>query len=146
MSEILLRAWDTVRKEYLSGGKFMLAIQPGETPKPTETYLDVLNCVDMYRSRFIIERHTELYYENGKPIFEGDIVDFRRGQENLFVAMVEGQWVMCTYLQAPAYDYRSLYHYLHHDGPIEKIGNIHKHAHLLREKDFAQAGEVKQDG
>ena len=67
MREILFRAWDKVRREYLSGGEVFIAIQRGKNPKNT-FYLDILKDPDLYKDRFELEQFTGLTDKNGKKI------------------------------------------------------------------------------
>jgi hypothetical protein len=72
-NEILLRAWDKQRREYLSGGEVLIAIQPGKDPKNI-VYLDILKNPDMYKDRFELERYIGKNDKNGDRIFTGDVL------------------------------------------------------------------------
>lgn len=117
MREILFRAWDTARKEYLSGGEFLLAIQPGKRPEATRTYLDVLDSPDMYKNRFIVEQYTGLTDKNGKRIFDGDICIDVRG----FRFVVEWDSDNARFLGRGG-DY---IRYVGQEPAVVVIGNIH---------------------
>lgn len=41
--EIKYRVWDKDRKEYLSAGNVFIGIHPGERPKQSEIYLDLID-------------------------------------------------------------------------------------------------------
>lgn len=72
--EILFRAYDKYRKEYLSNGNLFITVNKGKRPNKSEIYLDEISNPDNYREKFVIEQHTGSPDKNSKKIFEGDIV------------------------------------------------------------------------
>ena len=131
MREILLRAYDKGRKEYLTYGNLFIAISKGEHPNKNEVYLDVINNPDRYKERFIIEQYTGLTDENGQKIFEGDIVKFGdiKGVINYNCGC------FCVKTNKP--DWKSRNNpaidiiFNEYPNDIEVIGNIHKNSYLL---------------
>ncbi len=81
-----------------------------------------------------IMQYTGSVDRNGKEIYEGDIVDFRRGERKLYVAFFHGCWFMCGDLMSKEIDYRNLDHYTKHDGPVVVIGNIYETPELLEKR------------
>ena len=81
MSEIGLRAYDTLRKEYLSAGQIILAIQAGRNPE-TIQYLDILKSPNAYKNRFIIEQYRGQKDKTGQKIFDGDLLNVIDGLGN----------------------------------------------------------------
>lgn len=64
---IKFRAWDKGRKEFLSAGQILLAINH----KSTDFYLDVYDekYKNVWRDRFEIQQFTEIVDKNGKEIY-----------------------------------------------------------------------------
>lgn len=121
MSEILLRAYDKGRKEYLQGGNLFIAINKGSRPSKSEIYLDEISNADKYKKRFIIERCTGLTDKNGKKIFEGDAVKvYLRDRVNFGIVIYSEESCKFAYV-----DEFNRYYLLTKGMTIEIIGNIH---------------------
>ena len=129
---IKFRAWDTVRKEYLSGGELLLAIQPGCRPETTKIYLDVLKDPDTYKNRFIFEQYTGLTDKNGKMIFEGDI--FRTTFPDC-MAVVTWDTGCARFIGYTSESERRIVYVdrvdKHNKSAIEVIGNVHDDPELI---------------
>lgn len=134
---IKFRAYDKVRKEYLSAGRVFLTINSGKNPADSVQYLDELRDPNLYADRFVIEQFSGLYDKNRKPIYEGDIIhlndeEFELEHGNGIVEFLDkdcggrpcgGLW----YVEDADEDSStntSLYD-LYQCGELEIIGNIH---------------------
>ena len=132
--EIKFRAWDKVRKEYLSGGQVLIAILKGNRPKSNPVYLDILKDADMYKDRFVLEQFTGLHDKNGKEIYEGDIIEYG-GQQYLdvFRALIKykddrfiADWHCDVF-------FRKDVHFWTTERKVQVIGNIYSNPELLKE-------------
>jgi len=125
MREIRFRTWDKVRREYLSGGRVLISVEPGKRPKNNPVYLDILTDPDFYKDRFVLEQFTGLKDKNGKDIYEGDIFITR----GLCMAVVEwekeGRFLGFTI----GGDRKIMY--INREPKVEVIGNIHDNPDLL---------------
>lgn len=129
------RAYDKVRREYLSGGQVFIAIQPGQRPKNSIIYLDTIQVPDFYKDRFIIEQFIGLNDKHGVEIYEGDIY-----KKHNYTYMVI--WTQYGFMQQTIYDDWLKKNILNREEKtwisevdcknfIEIIGNIHDNPWLL---------------
>lgn len=129
------RAYDKVRREYLSSGQVFIAIQPGQRPKNSIIYLDIIQVPDFYKDRFIIEQFTGLNDKHGVEIYEGDIY-----KKHNYTYMVI--WTQYGFMQQTIYDGWLKKNILNREEKtwisevdcknfIEIIGNIHDNPWLL---------------
>ncbi len=131
MREILFRAYDKGRKEYLSGGHLFIAINKDNRPNKSEIYLDIISNADKYKDRFTIEQYTGLTDKNGKKIFEGDIVNVNTNKDTL-CHRYEGRNLVIRFdeyhrfVASGRLEYPLCNHY-----EWEVIGNIHSNPELL---------------
>lgn len=143
MREILFRAYDKGRKEYLSDGYLFIAINKSRNPNKSEIYLDEISNADKYTERFVIEQYTGLTDKNGTKIFEGDIV---KADDYIFVvkfgkcggvANTGNYGYMGFYLEAFSESTRLHAKYGLRDDicyftDIEVIGNVHDNSELFK--------------
>lgn len=145
MREIKFRAWDKVRKEYLSAGQILISIEPGRRPERSNFYLDILKDANKYNDRFIIEQYTGLKDKNGKEIYEGDIVKYTFDLPESTYATEIGLKIRTDKIFWS--DWRSsfsvgnqlanndLFRYVRNGNRVEVIGNIYENPELLEAQD-----------
>ncbi len=128
--EIKFRAWDKDRKEFLSAGQILLAINPNKYPKSTDFYLDVYDekYKNAWRDRFEIQQFTGLFDKNAREIYEGDIVKID-GYIELFVI----KWVCDTARYGLQSNDELLYFEFGIGSRIEVVGNVYENSGLLKE-------------
>jgi uncharacterized phage protein (TIGR01671 family) len=136
MREIKFRAWDLHRKEFLSGGQAIIAIQPGRNPKNI-FYLDILKIPDGWKDRFDLQQFTGLKDKNGKEIYEGDILRWKcskSGSSKVKDYIVTIEWGLHGYqiliLDDGRWHTNKSYW---NDTDRELIGNIHENPELMEE-------------
>ena len=122
--DIKFRAWDTRRREFLSGGEVFIAIQPGKSPKNI-IYLDIIKDPDMYKDRFILQQYTGLKDKNGKEVYEGDIVKALKHNEDLFTDKVWWRSGVLWFGNWNWIEFQNIFR------SIEVIGNIYETPNLL---------------
>lgn len=136
--KIKFRTYDKERKEYLSAGKILISIEPGQRPAFGKQYLDVLQDPDKYVNRFVIEQFTGMLDKDGREIYEGDIILVRGTYSRVVLWDKVGIALMpCEYyhdktfwvmnLQHPGEDWWKLF-----ADEIEIIGNVHNNPELLK--------------
>ena len=131
MREILFRAYDKGRKEYLSDGHLFIAINKDNRPNKSEIYLDVISNADKHKDRFTIEQYTGLTDKNGNKIFEGDIVNVNTNKDAL-CHRYEGRNLVIRFdeyhrfVASGRLEYPLCNHY-----EWDVIGNIHSNPELL---------------
>ena len=136
MRELKFRAWDTERKTYdheellLAPNGDILASRWQELCEPESVY--------------IVEQYTGLKDQNGKEIYEGDIVRYVSEGEDIYLAVIkrkdedkEQSYWLTGFAYEPfatvdeeeltEEEYESL-------GGMEIIGNIHENQELLEEE------------
>lgn len=136
MRDIKFRAWDKVRKEYLSGGKILISVEPSKRPKHSYIFLDILTAPDMYRSRFVIEQYTGLCDKNGKEIYEGDIIQVKLSAgygecyawEKFKITFIDGNQLG----RFMAIDKHGVSWNIDNSNEIEVIGNIYENSELIK--------------
>ena len=69
------RVWDTLRREFLSAGQVIIAINAGRNPT-NDLYLDILDKPNKYDvvNRFIFMMATGFLDRNGREMWEGDVL------------------------------------------------------------------------
>ncbi len=131
MREILFRAYDKGRKEYLSDGHLFIAINKSRRPSKSKIYLDVISNADKYKERFVIEQYTGLIDKNGTKIFEGDIVkDGVLFGKVVYATPQDGFDGIAGFMVDDVYDGLQNYNSFWHQ--VEVIGNIHDNPELLK--------------
>ncbi len=129
MREILFRAYDKGRKEYLSDGHLFITINKDNRPNKSEVYLDVISNADKHKDRFTIEQYTGLTDKKGNKIFEGDIVKvfLKDGVETGYIRYRDAG---CRFQFIGEY---SIGYNIDNTTDFEIVGNIHDNSELLEE-------------
>ena len=153
MRELKFRAWDKEKKKYLlpeEQGFVILPTKPsfGVTiPFQSEYYpnetLDI-DCVDwadadLLMGRYELEQYTGLKDENGKEIYEGDIVAFSIPHFDKSTFGYDGETdlvgkIIFDYDRFGIEDKDGVYYELYFAEQGEVIGNIHENEELLETK------------
>ena len=129
MREIKFRAWDKVRKEFLSAGNLFISVNPRRNPKSSDIYLDVIKDPNQYNHRFEIMQYTGLKDKNGKEIYEGDIVKDDSGLFGNVVYSSEEYDGIAGFMVFDVYDgLQNVDGFWH---LVEVIGNIYENPELL---------------
>lgn len=125
--ELKFRAWDKIRKEFLSNGNLFITINTGNKPEKSELYLDVTMPPD-YTDRFILMQYTGLKDKGGegKEMYHKDLIinKSRNGAKPHLIEWSDkfGMWVGAY----KGFEY-SIAQELHE---IEVIGNIYENPKL----------------
>lgn len=141
MREILFRAYDKGRKEYLSDGYLFIAINKSRNPNKSEIYLDEISNPDKYTERFVIEQYTGLTDKNGTKIFEGDIVKTKKYGKIIGHSNVNGFDIFVVIYESAMFRLENTHRAFNLVGKCGKgidyeiIGNVHDNPELLEVED-----------
>jgi uncharacterized phage protein (TIGR01671 family) len=116
--EIKFRAWDAVKKEMFSCE---------DTAGSLIDFFTKFRTIHDGYGRAHLMQYTGLKDKNGKEIYEGDIIFYKTGIDN--VAVVE--WLDSGFIRRIS---KEMYHNFHVKDEIEIIGNIYENEDLLDEE------------
>ena len=127
---IKFRAWDKMLNRYRKDE--ILIIQTGELWGYDAPYYEELD--EKIAENIVIEQSTGLFDENGKEIFEGDVLSTDLERPYLVVERHNTYFLyQCNDGKEDYYDTMLSVSEKHikQDMTVEVIGNIHEHKHLL---------------
>ena len=127
MREIKFREWDQAREDMIPGHGMSYSVRKDSDDEVSFVFAHYESDESWEHDHRVLEQYTGLDDINGKPVYEGDIVQVYRDWIDV-VEFHNGSFGLAASMNHSFILFNNLY------GEAEVIGNIHNNPELLEDK------------